>query len=239
MPETFYDRDFADSTFWGVRFQRATIRDADFSGSNFFHVLLRNVSIDGEIERLVVNGVDVTNYVNERDRWWPLRNNLSPDSVPVLVESWTTLSREWTMLLNRVSSADPSVVSTSVGGEWTLSETLRHLVFAMDKWFSLPIQRKHSFAAIGLPNTSSQDRPWPGLDPRAHPDFAEILATRTAQHSDFTSFISTMVIEDLPDIVTVEENGDVPALMCLHVVLEEEFEHLRYMIRDLSELGVC
>lgn len=239
MAESFYDRDFTESTFWGVRLQKAQFRDADFSGSNFFHVLLRDVSIDGEIERLVINGVDVTDYVNDHDQWWPLRNNLSPDSTAVLVESWTNICQKWTSLLDQVIRADPSVANTSVGGEWTLSETLRHLIFAMDKWFNVPIRGARSFSAVGLPNTSSQDRPWPGLDPGVHPNFDEILARRTAQHRDFTSFISNMVLEDLPESVLVEENGDVPTLMCFHVVLEEEFEHLRYMIRDLTELGVC
>ena len=32
----------------------------------------------------------------------------------------------------------------------------------------------------------------------------------------------------------VPENGAVPAVMCFHVVLEEEFEHLRYALRDLD-----
>jgi len=34
----------------------------------------------------------------------------------------------------------------------------------------------------------------------------------------------------------VLENGTAPALMCFHVVLEEEFEHLRYALRDLDLL---
>lgn len=238
MAELFYNRDFTDSTFWGVRFRRARFRDADFSGSDLFHVLLRDVSVDGEIEKLVINGVDVTDFVNQHDRWWPLRNNLSPESVAVLVESWTTLRQEWTALLDRVRDSDPSAVSTSVGGEWSLNETLRHLIFAMDKWFVMPILGGRSFTAIGLPNTSSQERSWSGIDQRANPDFAEIIATRTAQHGVFNEYISTMVLEDLPDSVVVEENGEMPSLACFHVVLEEEFEHLRYMLRDLSELGV-
>lgn len=238
MPESFENRDFADSTFWGVQFRRATFRDADFSGSTFFHVLLRDVSIDGEIKNLVVNGVDVTEFVNSHDRWWPLRSNLTPDSVDGLVESWTALAREWSALLDRVASADPVVVSKSINGEWTLSETLRHLVFAMDKWFTMPILRKQTYSAIGLPNSSAQQRSWPGLDPSAEPSFAEILATRAAQHEVFGGFVSKMNFENLPESVSVEENGDVPTIMCFHVVLEEEFEHLRYMIRDLSELGL-
>lgn len=238
VPESFDDRDFSDAIFWGVQFQRARFRDADFSGSSFFHVLLRDASIDGEIDHLVINGVDVTDYVNRHDRWWPLRNRLSPDSREGILESWTSLGSEWNSLLARVAAAGPSVVDQSVNGEWTLSETLRHLIFAMDKWFTLPILGAQAVSAIGLPNTSSQGRPWPGLDPGARPDFEDVLAVRSAQHATFSAFVSAMQIAALPESVSVEENGNVPALMCFHVVLEEEFEHLRYMIRDVAALGV-
>ena len=234
MPESFEDRDLSESSFWGVQLHRATFRDTDFSDSSFFHVFLRNVSIDGEINNLVINGVDVTEYVNQHDRWWPLRNNLAPDTKEGIVESWRALSKEWSKLLGLVSTVGPSVVNQSVNGEWTLKQTLRHLIFAMDKWFMLPILGAHSFSAIGLPNSSSQARPWPGLDLNQDPDFEEVIATRSDQHKKFGDFISATHLDDLTATVSVEENGNVPALMCLHVVLEEEFEHLRYMIRDFA-----
>ena len=238
MPESFEDRDLSDSVFWGVNLQRSTFRDADLSESSFFHVFLKNASIDGEIERLVVNGVDVTDYVNQHDRWWPLRNNLSPDSVAVLRESWTSISAEWSALLEKVLRTDPSPVDRSVDGEWSLTQTMRHLAFAMDKWFTLPILGRSAFSPLGLPNVSSQGKDWPGLDPSSSAGFVEALAVRSEQHERFSGYISSLSLADLPGEVEVLENGSVPGLMCLHVVLEEEFEHLRYMIRDLTRLGV-
>lgn len=228
----------SDSVFWGVNLQGSMFRDADLSGSTFFHVLLKGVTVDGEVDRLVVNGVDVTEYVNQRDRWWPLRNNLSPDSIDGVLEAWTTLSAEWGSLLERVAIADPSVPTRSVEGEWSLKDTLRHLVFAMDKWFVLPVLGEPTFNPLGLPNTSSQGKEWPGLDPGTTPDYAEVLEVRARQHGRFSGFVSSMRTEDLSGTVSVMENGSVPALVCLHVVLEEEFEHLRYMVRDLTTLGV-
>ena len=237
MPEEFEDRDLSDSVFWGVNLQRATFRDADLSGSSFFHVFLKNVSIDGEIDRLVINGVDVTDHVNRHDRWWPLRNNLSPDSVEVLSESWATIRAEWSALLDKVA-ANPSVAMQSVNGEWSLRDTLRHLLFAVDKWFVVPVLGETVFSSIGLPNTGSQGREWPGIELSSDPDMATVLAARAAQHARFTDFIANMTLDSLPETVEVPENGTVPALMCFHVVLEEEFEHLRYMIRDLAALGI-
>lgn len=42
----------------------------------------------------------------------------------------------------------------SVNEEWSFVQTLRHLVFAMDKWFTAPILGDR-FHPIGLPNTGS------------------------------------------------------------------------------------
>lgn len=236
MPEEFEDRDLAESVFWGVNLQRSLFRDTDLSGSTFFHVFMNDVSIDGEIDRLVVNGVDVTDYVNRHDRWWPLRNRLSPESVDALVDAWAALRSEWAALLERIASVDPTVADVSVNGEWSLTETLRHLIFAMDKWFVLPILGETLFSPIGLPNRSSQLGAWPGLERDAAPGFAVVLETRNAQHARFEAFISSLTMEALPDTVTVAEAGTVPTFMCFHVVLEEEFEHLRYMVRDLAAL---
>ena len=61
----------------------------------------------------------------------------------------------------------------SVGGEWSFVDTLRHLVFAMDKWFTTPILGDEEFHPIGLPNTGSADFGWPGLDRSAAPTFTK------------------------------------------------------------------
>ena len=66
----------------------------------------------------------------------------------------------------------------------------------------------------------------------------EVLTARTAQHERFGRLLDTLLIESLPETVEVLENGTVPTVMCFHVVLEEEFEHLRYALRDLATLGL-
>jgi len=103
----------------------------------------------------------------------------------------------------------------------------------------LPLLGRQTFSAIGLPNSSSQGRFWPGLEPGSSSEFGAVLNVRALQHDEFERYVLTTRLSELPETVTVEENGEAPPLMCLHAVLEEEFEHLRYMIRDLSTLGVC
>jgi signal peptidase I len=238
MAEEFEDKDLSGAVFWGVKLAGAQFRDTDFDGAHFFHTQWRNVSIDGEVHGLVVNGVDVTEFVNKNDRWYPLRYQLSPGDAVGFRSSWNELTKEWSGLLSQVAKTNPSVAETSVDNEWSLVDTLRHLVFAMDKWFTWPILGGRSFYPLGLPNTGSQAGEWPGLDMSASVDLPAVLRVRQEQHDRFTQFIETLDVDALSGTVDVLENGAVPPLMCLHVVLEEEFEHLRYMIRDLERLGV-
>jgi len=238
MAEEFEGRDLAESVFWGVNLRGAMFRDADLSDTTFFHTSWNNVSIDGEINGLVVNGVDVTEFVNSRDRWYPLRTQLMPTTAEGIRSSWTSLCDEWSRLLGAVANADVSVTVASVNGEWSLRDTLRHLLFAMDKWFTLPILGERQYQQYGLPNQGSQNRLWPGVDLTLQPGFNDVLAARAAQHRRFEEFLSTLDLETLPDTVDIDENGEVPSLLCFHVVLEEEFEHLRYALRDLATLGV-
>ncbi|MGA1346639.1 MAG: DinB family protein, partial [Ilumatobacteraceae bacterium] len=141
-------------------------------------------------------------------------------------------------LMKMPSGGRPAIATTPVDGEWTLVETLRHLVFAMDKWIMWPLLGDRSFTPIGLPNTGSQSLDWPGLDPRASTDLATVLEIRRRQHERFRGFISDLDVAALPETVEVPENGEAPTMMCVHAVLEEEFEHLRYMVRDLARLGL-
>lgn len=238
MAEEFEGRDLSESVFWGVDLRRALVRDADLTDAAFFHTLWNNVSIDGEIRGLVINGVDVTDYVNAHDRWYPLRTELEPSTAEGIRSSWAKIVNEWSVLLDAVSSADHAVTSESVNGEWCLRDTLRHLLFAMDKWFTLPILGDTTCSPLGLPNTGSQDREWPGVDMTLQPTFDEVLAARSQQQRRFEQFIAELDLGSLPETVDVLENGEVPSLMCFHVVLEEEFEHLRYALRDLAALGV-
>ncbi|MEY4338874.1 MAG: hypothetical protein RLZ14_724 [Actinomycetota bacterium] len=234
MTEQFEDRDLSDAVFWGVRVRGALFRDADLSGARFFHTLWSDVSVDGVVDRLVVNGVDVTDFVNTHDRWYPLRTQLEPDTADALRSAWAELQREWDALLARAAQLGPQAVLQSVNGEWCLRDTLRHLLFAMDKWFGWPVLGAREFTSFGLPNTGSQGRDWPGLEPGAEPTFDEVLAARARHSATFGDFIASLDFAELPETVEVPENGTVPAVMCFHVVLEEEFEHLRYALRDLD-----
>lgn len=234
MGEEFEDRDLSESVFWGVDLKGSMFRDVDVSNSTFFHTEWNDVNVDGVINRLVINGVDVTDHVNANDRWFPLRTQLTPSTADGVLMAWRSIESEWVALCDRMRS-QPSLADASVDGEWSLRQTMRHLIFAMDKWFSFPLLGVETFTPCGLPNTGSQGLDWAGLDREADPSFDEVLGVCAAQSERFVNYLESADFATLPESVEVLENGSVPTLVCFHAVLEEEFEHLRYMIRDLGD----
>lgn len=228
--------DLSDAVFWGVGLQRARFRDVDLSGVTVFHAQLTDVSLDGVVERLVVNGVDVTEFVNERDRWYPLRTQLRPVDRAGLRAAWDELERRWDAVVARATTLGERSFEESVDGEWSVRDTLRHLVFAFDKWFALPLLGHERFTAWGLPNTGSAHFDWPGLVPTASPGVGEILSVRASQSEAWRRYVEEADLQGLPDDIDVMENGRVPTWECFYAVLEEVFEHLRYADRDLAAL---
>ncbi|MGA0863163.1 MAG: DinB family protein [Ilumatobacteraceae bacterium] len=237
MGEEFEDRDLSESVFWGVNLKGSMFRDVDLSDSTMFHVSARKVSIDGIVERLVVNGVDVTDHVNAHDRWYPLRAMLEPQTAEACRDAWTRVSTEWNGLVERAAGMPGAALLESVDGEWSFRDTLRHLVFVRDKWFAGPLLGRSRFTAFGLPNTGSRDLDWPGLDLSLEPPVEEVLAHRGRQNEEFSEWLQTSDFSSLPPESQVLENGAMPTMMCVHAVLEEEFEHLRYALRDLDVLS--
>jgi hypothetical protein len=109
-------------------------------------------------------------------------------------------------------------------------------VFAMDKWFSVPILGDATFHPIGMPNSGSVDFDWPGLDRNASPTFDEILDVRAGRVARLHDYLATLQPSEFVREVDILENGVVPLKDCIGVVFEEEFEHNRYATRDLAKL---
>jgi hypothetical protein len=138
-------------------------------------------------------------------------------------------------MIARARRLPEATLHESVNGEFSFVQTLRHLVFAIDKWFTAPI-RGGEFDPMGLPNTGSLDFPWPGLDYDADPSLAEVLAVRRDRAARFSEYLATLQPGDLLETREVLENGTAPLQACLHVVFEEEMAHNGYATRDLDLL---
>lgn len=234
MTEEF-EGDLAGAVFWGADLSGARFRDVNLTDATISHAWLINVDIDALVDAVVINGVDVTSYVNERDPWYPLRAMLRPATPEEMQATWTALEAEWAKTISRALALPDGAPHESVNEEWSFVQTLRHLLFAMDKWFTGPILGQ-PFHPWGMPNSGSVDFPWPGLDARATPSTSEVLAVRADRSASFRDHLATVSAGDFERSINVLENGPHPLRECLYTVFEEEFWHLRYAHRDIALL---
>jgi hypothetical protein len=235
MPEEFEDRDLSGSTFWGVDLSGALFRDVNLTNLRIQGAWLVNVNIDALIDSVVINGVDVTAYVNENDHWYPLRSMLRAPDPDGMRAAWSALEDVWAATIDRARAMPEQRLHESVNGEWSFVQTLRHLVFATDKWFTVPVLGR-DFHPMVLPNSGSDDLEWPGRDRTSEPTFEEALEVRAGRAKRFGEYLATVTESDLDTTVEVLENGPNPIRECIYTVLEEEFEHNRDATRDLTEL---
>ncbi len=235
MSEEF-EGDLRGAVFWGADMRGARFRDVNLAEVAISHAWLVDVEIDAFIDRVVVNGVDVTEFVNEHDRWYPLRSVLRVSDPESMRAGWVALCDAWAATVERARRLPAEALHVSVDGEWSFVQTLRHLMFAMDKWFTAPILRER-FHPVGLlPDSGSAEFPWPDLERVTAPSLADVLAARADQATRLGSYLAAITDEDLTRTVDVLENGPHLVQDCISTVFEEEFWHHRYADRDLTTL---
>jgi hypothetical protein len=82
----------------------------------------------------------------------PERAKMRPDTADGFREAWALLAPLWEGTIRRAQSLPAEAMHTSVNGEWSFVETLRHLNFASAAWIGRMI--------LGDPS------PWHPLDLR-------------------------------------------------------------------------
>ncbi|TGN65461.1 DinB family protein [Nocardioides eburneiflavus] len=234
--------DFEGATFVRTSFKGATLRYSDVSG-----VTMRSVDVDGlDIDShdlfmgsLLVNGVDVVPLVDaELNRRFPGRELQKAQTPEGLREGWVAVQAAWAAT---VADTPPELVDAHVPDEWSLAQTLRHLVLATDTWLRRGILRiEQPFHDIGQIFTGAAEM---GFDTSIFrvepPTYDEVLAVRAERQQMVTDFLATVT----PELLAEERRdpwgfdwsptvGD-----CVRVILEEEWAHLRYVRRDLALLG--
>src|SRR5262245_57845889 len=127
--------DLTGSEFRSVDLSRSRFRGADLNGVVMTGVEMVDTRIEGELIRLMVNGVDVAPLVEaELDRRDPERAKMRPTDPAGFREAWGILERLWDGTVSRARGFAPELLHESVEGEWSFIETMRHLVFATDAW---------------------------------------------------------------------------------------------------------
>jgi hypothetical protein len=236
--------DLSDSQFRRVNLRRALIHGAGMDGVVMRGVELVDVRIDGEIEGLVINGVDVSAYVeDELDRRDPDRPRMRPTDPAGFREAWDVVERLWDRTVARARGFPPDLLHESVDGEWSFIETLRHLVFATDAWIRRGVLGDPApWDPLDLPWDEMPDTPGTPRDRHVRPSLDEVMALRRDRMATVRTLVDDLTEESLAaDTEPVEGPGwppprSFPVRECLRVVLNEEWLHRQYAERDLDAL---
>jgi hypothetical protein len=234
--------------FEGGRFTRVSLKGAHFRFSDLSGVTMRGVDVNGlDIDShdlafgpLVVNGVDVVPLVEaELNRRFPGRELQQAKTPEGLREGWVAVQAAW----QETTDATPrTLVDAHVPDEWSLAQTLRHLVLATNAWLGRAILRQDQpFHEIGQLFTGAVEMGFDTSVLRSDPpDYDEILEVRRDHQQQVTDFLATAT----PDLLAEQRDdpwggeGWHPTVGdCVRVILEEEWAHLRYVRRDLALLN--
>lgn len=237
--------DWSGSRFEEVDFGRSRFHNVYFTDAVIRGVWLQRVEIDGHLDEVTVNGVDVVPLVEaELDRRDPDRARVRPTDADGFREAWTVIERRWDDAVRRARALPPELLHERVDGEWSFIETLRHLVMATDAWVLRAVLGDPApYHPLGLPHTEmAADTPLVPNDPDARPDLDEILAVRADRMARVRQVLADLTDERLAGSTEpVLEPGypaseSFPVRRCLGAIVNEEWEHRRYAERDLTVL---
>ncbi|GLY51489.1 DinB family protein [Lentzea sp. NBRC 102530] len=239
--------DLRGATFTGVNLDGARFTAADFTG-----VVMRAVDVGGtDIDApwlldgkstLLVNGVDVVPFVEaELNRRFPGRADRYARDPEGLRAAWASLETAWAAALARVETMPPGTADVSVDGEWSFAQTVRHLVMATDTWLGRAVLgAEQPYHPLGMPHTGYESEGHDmSLFSPGTPPYAEVLEARADRAAMVRDFLATVTEADLavPRANPWAPDYQETTLSCLHTILEEEWEHLRYATRDLDALA--
>ena len=236
-------RGFEGATFVGTSFRGATLRSCDVSAVTMRGVDVGGLDIDSHdllFGSLIVNGVDVVPFVDaELNRQFPGRELQKAQTPEGLRDGWVAVLAAWE---TTITNTPPELLDAHVENEWSLAQTLRHLVLATDAWLHGGIMAmEQPFHEMGQIFTGAAEM---GFDVSIFrtdaPAFEEILAVRAERQQLVADFLATAT----PELLAEERDnpwggGDWHPTVgdCVRVILEEEWAHLRYIRRDLALLG--
>jgi hypothetical protein len=236
--------DLTGAELRSVDLSRARFRGVDLSGVVMRGVEMVAVRIDGEVQDLVVNGVDVAPLVEaELDRRDPDRARMRPTDPAGFREAWGIVERLWDGTVERARGLDPKLLHESVDEEWSFIETLRHLVFATDAWVRRAVLGDPSpWDPLDLPWDEMPDIPGIPRDRQVRPSLDEVLALRRDRMATVRRVVEALTEDSLAaHTEPVEGVGwpppeSFPVRKCLLIVLNEEWQHRLFAERDLDAL---
>ena len=242
---SFEDVYLDGATFHDVDLRGASLRQVDLRGLRARDVWLEDVDITGDVENLVINGVDVAPAHRGRAR--PPGPRPAEDATDRRRRLPRGLGRR-RAALGRHRRARPHLPARQlherVDGEWSFIETLRHLVFATDAWVCRALLGDpEPWDALDLPHDDMPDSPPVPRDREARPSLDEVLALRADRMATVRRVVDGLTDEALAGTTEpVPEPGypepeSYAVTRILRTILNEEWQHRLYAERDLDALA--
>ncbi|MGN6414682.1 DinB family protein [Flexivirga sp.] len=245
----------------GARFVGVSLREARFVRSDLSGVVMRSVDVAGtEIDApwlleadlsaaaggsddgfLRVNGVDVRPLVDaELNRRFPGREQRHAADPDALRSAWSAVEGAWAGAVDRVAAMPAGTADVSIEEEWSFAQTLRHLVMATDTWLRRAILGvSEPYHPIGQPHAEyAADGGDMSVFAESCPSYDRVLEVRAERMAMVRDFLAGLGTDELR---TPRSNPWAPhypetTLSCLHTIIAEEWEHLRYAVRDLDTI---
>jgi hypothetical protein len=237
-----------DTNLSGKRVVEADLSQARLHGPNFWSTKVTDgffvdADFSGDIEGLRINGVEVAPLVEaELDRQFPERLLLRATDPVGLAVAWELVERIWTHTDARARALPETALHESVDDEWSYVATLRHLIMATDCWLGRMINGEpRPWHRWGLAGEFLKDPARIGLEVNATPSLNEVAVVRRRRMDAVRQTIAAVTPTELERTCVPPDDGNHPnaphtVLHCLHVILNEEWEHHRYANRDLEQL---
>ena len=234
----------------GESFRGVVFRDCDLSGVRIVDSVLSGVHVSGYGGPIVVNDVDVTEWVQaELDRRHPERVRArSMTAADDLRSVWQTVEALWAQTVGTAHALADGAAHARVHGEWSFVETMRHLVFATDAWLRRTVvDEEFPFDPLGYPATGYPVESAEALgllvaiEPEYQPSLDEVMVVRSERMAMMRDVLAGVTDADLSRSCERPPAPGYPSphtvRQCLGVIINEEIEHHRYAVRDLAALA--
>ncbi len=243
MQESDTSEDFSGRRMVSPDFSRAHLHDANFEGARITDAWLKDAEVSGYVGGMTLNGIEIWPLVEaELNRRTPERAKLASSDPSGLAEGWEIIETVWDRTVERARRLPDAMLYERVDDEWSFVETLRHLIMATDTWFGRMVKGETMpWHPWGVAGPWLKDPAAIGLDYSAQPSLDDVLTVRHGRMAAVKQAISMVTPDELmrmcvPPDTTHHPNQPHTVLQCLHVILEEEWEHNRYANRDLAVL---
>jgi hypothetical protein len=228
----------------GGDFSNKKLCNVDFTNARIVGASMVNASFEGEIVGLKINGIEVQPLISsELERRHPERKELFTTTPEGMKHAYDIVFGQIDETLERARRLTEGQRNERVDDEWSVVETIRHLVFAVDAWIlRVVLGRTDPYDPIGLPFTEMPPTLGVTCDPEARPSFDEAVAVWKGREQIVRGVVDGLTPQELERKIIVAGDGypaagvETEVIGPLWTILEEAWWHNRFMNRDMDVL---